>query len=492
MKKLAAAVSICILFGEAHATTPQLRDYDRISYHDTVENRNSNHNRSDNDNHNRNSNANKNSNRNSNANKNSNRNSNANKNSNRNSNANKNSNRNKSSADANSRAHSNASADNRNKNISSNRNTATGGDASSRSSSQGGSSNVRVNSSPTTNLDNNVSNNLSNGSSSTSDASNENTVNASSTNNIDGSSTNTVDASSTNNIDGSSTNTVDNSSLNDASNTSTNDASNDNSTTINGGDTNVNAIALDYDAIDLANLPVAVCQGSSVTASGSGNDGLFGVGLGFGKSNIDDQCTLRENIRSVATLAEYVPQLRKDLLQAVAHLDGFEHMWWDPSQHPKCQKWIKKGSRKAIKHNCKLPNVAYDPTGMQALAPEAPAIQDYVVYFDTDNSTLTPAGMEIVREAAARIRATETRSVEVAAHTDRVASDNYNQKLSQRRAETVRDALIRNGVNASIISTSALGESQPAVITADGVPEALNRRAEVMIILSAQRALAGS
>ncbi len=264
---------------------------------------------------------------------------------------------------------------------------------------------------------------------------------------------------------------------------STNDlnnaAANNNSTTINGGDTNVNAIALDYDAIDLATLPVAVCQGSSVTASGSGNDGLFGIGLGFGKSNIDEQCTLRENIRSVATLAEYLPSLRGDLVKAVAHLDGFEHMW-PQDQHPKCPQWIKRGSKKARRHNCQLPLMR------QAAAPapvvRAPlAAQDYIVLFDFDQSTITAEGQQIINQAANTIIQNGVTSVKISAHADRAGAVAYNDKLAERRAQSVRRALLNAGVPGDLVMTMSFGELDPRIPTGDGVADLLNRRAHVNI-----------
>lgn len=333
-------------------------------------------------------------------------------------------------------------------------------------------------------------NKLSNDSASKSNANNKNNVTVSPTNNVDTGSnnTNSIDTGSNNTIDAASNNTnnFDGSTTNDVSSSAANDASNNNSTTFNGGDTNIEAIALDYDAIDLANLPVAVCQGSSVTASGSGNDGLFGIGLGFGKSNIDDQCTLRENIRAVATLAEHVPQLRHDVLQAVAHLDGFGHLW-PQDQHPKCAKWLKKGSSKAQKYNCQLPNIASPFQGgakpVAHAKPQAiaPGPKNYIVYFDFDKSKLTNAGEDIVSDAAAAILRHGAQVVVISGHTDRAGDVSYNEKLSKRRSKTVRKALVSKGVPEEIIRTGSFGERQPAVATADGVPKALNRRAEVVI-----------
>jgi len=70
----------------------------------------------------------------------------------------------------------------------------------------------------------------------------------------------------------------------------------------------------------------------------------------------------------------------------------------------------------------------------------------------------------------------------VTGHTDSVGSDAYNKKLSDRRAHSVVDYLIQQGVpRASFVSVSGLGESQPVADnkTADG--RAMNRRTEIKI-----------
>lgn len=103
------------------------------------------------------------------------------------------------------------------------------------------------------------------------------------------------------------------------------------------------------------------------------------------------------------------------------------------------------------------------------------------VYFDYDKSNLTPEAAELIREAASRALANDIENVRVEGHADRSGGDAYNQRLSQRRADVVRDALIANGVPADRIATNAYGESRPAKPTPDGVREPLNRRTEVTI-----------
>ena len=118
------------------------------------------------------------------------------------------------------------------------------------------------------------------------------------------------------------------------------------------------------------------------------------------------------------------------------------------------------------------------------LVEQAAAVPDPVgvtVYFDYDKANLTPEAAELVREAAARAVANDIETVRVEGHTDRSGSTAYNQALSQRRANVVRDALIANGVPADTIVVDAFGEDRPAKPTPDGVREPLNRRTEVTI-----------
>jgi len=69
--------------------------------------------------------------------------------------------------------------------------------------------------------------------------------------------------------------------------------------------------------------------------------------------------------------------------------------------------------------------------------------------------------------------------VSVEGHTDSRASDAYNMRLSQRRAESVKAYLVKNGVAASRLTTIGYGESKPVASnkTAEGMQE--NRRVEL-------------
>ena len=66
-------------------------------------------------------------------------------------------------------------------------------------------------------------------------------------------------------------------------------------------------------------------------------------------------------------------------------------------------------------------------------------------------------------------------------HTDKSGPDDYNMALSLRRANTVKNALVSEGVPATAIAVVGRGETQPLVQTADGVREPQNRRVEIVM-----------
>ncbi len=107
--------------------------------------------------------------------------------------------------------------------------------------------------------------------------------------------------------------------------------------------------------------------------------------------------------------------------------------------------------------------------------------RSFLVFFDFDRADLTPRAREIIGQAAQASRSQQTTRVEVAGHADRSGTPQYNQGLSQRRANNVAAELVRVGVPRGAISVAAFGESRPLVPTADGVREPQNRRVEIVL-----------
>ena len=101
------------------------------------------------------------------------------------------------------------------------------------------------------------------------------------------------------------------------------------------------------------------------------------------------------------------------------------------------------------------------------------------IYFAHDSATLNADAMRIVQKTAQDATSDATLHVRLIGKADRSGSAAYNEKLSDKRANAARDALIRAGVPSQRVSTNWVGESQPPVPTADGVREPRNRVVEV-------------
>ena len=104
-----------------------------------------------------------------------------------------------------------------------------------------------------------------------------------------------------------------------------------------------------------------------------------------------------------------------------------------------------------------------------------------MVFFDWDRSDLSPQALTTIRQAAGSYKTKGSARITATGHADRSGPDDYNMALSLRRANTVKDALVREGVPATAISVIGRGETQPLVQTADGVREPQNRRVEIVV-----------
>jgi len=116
-------------------------------------------------------------------------------------------------------------------------------------------------------------------------------------------------------------------------------------------------------------------------------------------------------------------------------------------------------------------------------APPAPppvARRVFLVFFDWDKATITPEGMQIIQQAAAAFRAGGPVTIQVTGYTDASGSAGYNQRLSERRANAVAQAMVGLGVPRNQMAVSGRGMNDQRVPTADGVREPQNRRVEIV------------
>lgn len=104
------------------------------------------------------------------------------------------------------------------------------------------------------------------------------------------------------------------------------------------------------------------------------------------------------------------------------------------------------------------------------------------IYFDYNKATIRPESRESLAKIAGVLQEYGNVRLSVEGHTDSIASEKYNQQLSQARAQSVRDALIELGVDEGRIDGVGYGETRP--IAPNDTPEgrAENRRIEFKIL----------
>jgi OOP family OmpA-OmpF porin len=104
------------------------------------------------------------------------------------------------------------------------------------------------------------------------------------------------------------------------------------------------------------------------------------------------------------------------------------------------------------------------------------------VLFDFDKSTIKPEAKSRLDSLASKISNINLEVVIAIGHTDSVGTDEYNQKLSVRRAEAVKAYLTSQGIETNRVYTEGKGEKQPVASNKTRDGRAKNRRTEVEVI----------
>jgi outer membrane protein OmpA-like peptidoglycan-associated protein len=105
----------------------------------------------------------------------------------------------------------------------------------------------------------------------------------------------------------------------------------------------------------------------------------------------------------------------------------------------------------------------------------------FMVFFDWDRSNLSDQALNTIRQAAAAFKSKGSARITATGHTDTTGPEAYNMALSLRRANAVKDALVREGVPATAISVIGRGENNLLVPTGPNVREPQNRRVEIVL-----------
>ena len=103
------------------------------------------------------------------------------------------------------------------------------------------------------------------------------------------------------------------------------------------------------------------------------------------------------------------------------------------------------------------------------------------VLFDVDKATLKPGARERLARIAGILSAHPGLRIEIEGHTDSTGSDEYNQGLSERRAQSVQTYLAQQGIGQAIASTVGYGESRPVATNGTAAGRQQNRRVEIIV-----------
>ena len=133
------------------------------------------------------------------------------------------------------------------------------------------------------------------------------------------------------------------------------------------------------------------------------------------------------------------------------------------------------------------PKAAPAPAPRAAAPAQPPAAATKVTYaadafFDFDKSVLKAEGKAKLDDLVGKVKGINLEVVIAVGHTDSVGSDAYNQKLSVRRAESVKAYLVSKGIEKNRVYTEGKGEKQPVADNKTSAGRAKNRRVEIEVV----------
>lgn len=116
-----------------------------------------------------------------------------------------------------------------------------------------------------------------------------------------------------------------------------------------------------------------------------------------------------------------------------------------------------------------------------ALAVMPPPPKGFNIYFDSASAAIKADSVGVVDEVMAEVKKRDSRDISLNGHTDRVGDNKTNMELSLKRADSVKELLLKAGIKPDYIQVEYYGESKPIVPTEDEVAEPRNRRVEVVV-----------
>jgi outer membrane protein OmpA-like peptidoglycan-associated protein len=108
------------------------------------------------------------------------------------------------------------------------------------------------------------------------------------------------------------------------------------------------------------------------------------------------------------------------------------------------------------------------------------------ITFDTNQSSIRPAFTDTLQSVALVLKEFDKTTIQIEGHTDSTGSDSYNQLLSERRASSVRDFLLNQGIEPRRTRATGYGERQPVASNETAAGREQNRRVELTLIPNRQ------
>jgi peptidoglycan-associated lipoprotein len=122
------------------------------------------------------------------------------------------------------------------------------------------------------------------------------------------------------------------------------------------------------------------------------------------------------------------------------------------------------------------------PAGSGAVGPDSALAAQRVIYFDFDSSDIRNEYVDVIAAHGRFLAGNATVRVRLEGHTDERGSREYNIGLGERRSQTVKRALMLQGVQEAQIATVSYGEERPAAAGSDDNAWSKNRRVEIVYI----------
>lgn len=118
-----------------------------------------------------------------------------------------------------------------------------------------------------------------------------------------------------------------------------------------------------------------------------------------------------------------------------------------------------------------------------SMIPNREVFRDQTVYFDFDKANVRASEVSKLERVASEMRGSHVgKALRIEGHCDERGTEEYNRSLGERRAASVRETLVRLGLDASMIQTITFGEERPAVPGHDESAWSKNRRGEIVLL----------